>query len=84
MLEAGGWARGPATRWSWLVGEGGVLLNCCSFRVLMQSMLGTNTTNVRKVFIFLLRNSQFLESLKKNRLNNCVIKIIMPYYRPTN
>ena len=55
-----------------------------SFRVLMQSMLGTNTTNVRKVFIFLLRNSQFLESLKKNRLNNCVIKIIMPYYRPTN
>ena len=42
MLEAGGWARGPARRWSWLVGEGGVLLNCCRFRVLMQSMLGTN------------------------------------------
>ena len=28
-VEAGGWARGPARRWSWLVGEGGVLLSCC-------------------------------------------------------
>ena len=26
-VEAGGWARGPARRWSWLVGEGGVLLS---------------------------------------------------------